>query len=81
MRKSRSTRFHTFTPDEPQRETPMLTVVPQVHASRGGVPLRRKQSGVYSTQVVETQDEENEGEQFLEENEAFCDELEVEHRP
>ena len=27
----------------------MLAVGPQVHAERGGVPLRRKQSGVYST--------------------------------
>ena len=57
---------------EPQRDA-MRTAVPQVHASRGRVPLR-KQSGVYSAQAEETQDEENEGEQVLEENETFYDE-------
>ena len=62
---------------EPQKDV-VPTAVPQYHASRGSVPFRRKQSGVYCTQVVETQDEKNEGEHILEENEAFYDELEVE---
>ena len=45
-----------------------------------GVPLHQKQSGAHSAQVVEAQDEEDEGEHVLEENEASDDELEVEYQ-
>ena len=43
-------------------------------------PLRRKQSGEYSVQVVESHDEEDEGEHLLEENEPSDDELEAEYQ-
>ena len=64
---------------EPVRDT-MLMAIPQARALRGGVPLRRKQSGAYSVKVVEAQDEEDEGEYVIEENEAFDDELEIEYQ-
>ena len=35
------------------------TTVPQARASRGGIPLRRKQSRAYPAQVVRVQDEGN----------------------
>ena len=43
----------------PRRDA-MPTAVPQARALRRGVPLRRKQPGAYSAQVVEAQDEEDE---------------------
>ena len=43
----------------------MLTSIPQTHASRRGVPLCRKQSGVDYAPVIEAQDEEDGGEQIL----------------
>ena len=55
----------------------MLTAVPQARALRGGVPLRRKQSGAYSAQVVELPDEGDEEVQVLE---ASDDELEAEYQ-
>ena len=42
---------------EPLRDA-MLTAIPRAGALRGGVSLHRKQSGTYSAQVVEAQDEE-----------------------
>ena len=45
---------------EPLRDA-TLTAIPQARALRGGVPLHQKQSGAYSAQVVEGQDEEDEG--------------------
>ena len=62
---------------EPLRDA-MIMAVPQARALRGGVPLRRNQSGAYSAQVVEAQDEEDEGEQVLQGKEASDDELEAE---
>ena len=62
---------------EPLRDA-MLMTIPQAHALRGVVPLHQKQSGAYSAQVVEAQDEEDEGEHVLEENKASDEELEVE---
>ena len=56
----------------------MLMAIAQARALRGGVPLHRKQSGAYSAQVVEAQDEEDKGEHVLEENEASDDESEAE---
>ena len=44
---------------EPLRDA-MLTAMPRAGALRGGVPLHRKQSGAYSAQVVQAQDEEDE---------------------
>ena len=58
----------------------MVMAVPQARALRGSVPLRRKQSGAYLCQVVEAQDEDDEGEHVLEENEAAEDELEAEYQ-
>ena len=55
----------------------MPSAVPWIHASRGSVALRRKQSGAHSAQVVEAQDEEDEEEQVFEANEAFEDEVEA----
>ena len=54
---------------EPLRDA-MLMAIPRAGALRGGFPSHRKQSGVYSAQVVEAQDEEHEGAHVLEENEA-----------
>ena len=48
----------------------MLTASPRAGALRAGVPLHRKQSGAYSAQVVEAQDEKDEGERVLEAKEA-----------
>ena len=56
----------------------MLMATPRASALRGSVSLHRKQSGAYSAQVVEGQDEENEEEHALEANEASDDELEAE---
>ena len=64
---------------EPLSEA-MITAIPQTHASRRGVPLWRKQSGVDCAPVVEAQDEEDGGEQVLEENEASFDDLEIEYQ-
>ena len=55
----------------------MPTAVPQARVSRGGVPLRRKQSGAYPAQVVEVQDVGNE-EVHVEAKEASDDEWEAE---
>ena len=44
----------------------MLTAIPRGGVLRGCVPLCRKQSGAYSAQVVEAQDEEDEEEHVLE---------------
>ena len=56
---------------EPLRDA-MLTAIPRAGALRGCVPLHRTQSGAYSAQVVEAQDEED--------DEASDDELEAEHQ-
>ena len=64
---------------EPLRDA-TFTAIPQARALRGGVPLHQKQSGAYSAQVVEGQDEEDEGERVLKENEASNDELEAEYQ-
>ena len=61
---------------EPRRDA-MLTAVPQARALRGGIPLRRKQPGAYSAQVVGVQDEGNEEVHVLG---ASDDELEAEHQ-
>ena len=45
---------------EPLRDT-MLMAIHQAHGLRGGVPLLQKQSGAFCAQVVEAQDEEDEG--------------------
>ena len=42
---------------EPLKDA-MLTAIPEAGALRGGVRWHRKQSGVYTAQVVEAQDEE-----------------------
>ena len=55
-----------------------LTAIPRAGALRGSVPLHRRQSGSYSTHVVEAQDEEDEEEHVFVANEASGDELEVE---
>ena len=57
---------------EPLRDA-MLTAI-----CEGVSLLHRKQSGAYSAQVVEAQDEEDEEEHVLEANEASDDELEAE---
>ena len=64
---------------EPLRDA-MLTAIPRAGALRWGVPLHRKQSGAYSAQVVEAQDEEDEEEYALEANETPDDELEAEYQ-
>ena len=64
---------------EPLRDA-MLAAIPRAGALRGGVPLRRKQSGAYSAQVVEAQDEGDEEEHVLEVNGASDDELEAEYQ-
>ena len=64
---------------EPLRNA-MLTAIPRAGALRGGVPLHRKQSGAYSAQVVEADDEEDEEDHVLETNEASDDELEAEYQ-
>ena len=61
---------------EPLRDA-MLTAILRAGALRGSVPLHRKQSGAYTAQVVEGQDEENEEVHVLEANEASHDELEA----
>ena len=58
----------------------MLTAIPRAGALREGVPLHRKQSGAYSAQMVEAQDEEDEEEHILEANEASDDELGAEYQ-
>ena len=58
----------------------MLTAAPQVHVSRGGCSLATKTVRSVLYPSGRAQDEENEGEQGLEENEAFNDELEVEYQ-
>ena len=63
---------------EPLRDA-MLTAIPRAGALRGSVPLHRKQSGAYSAQVVEAQDEEDE-EHVPEANETSDDELEAEYQ-
>ena len=55
----------------------MLTAVPQARTSRRRVPLRRKQSGAYSAEVVEFPDEGDEEVRVLE---ASDDELEAEYQ-
>ena len=64
---------------EPLRDA-MLAAIPRAGALRGGFPLRRKQSGAYSAQVVEAQDEGDEEEHVLEVNGASDDELEAEYQ-
>ena len=64
---------------EPLRDA-MLTAILRAGALRGCVPLHRTQSGAYSAQVVEAQDEEDEEQHVLEANEASDEELEAEHR-
>ena len=64
---------------EPLRDA-ILTAIPRAGALRGGVPLHRKQSGTYSAQVVEAQDEEDEEEHVLEVNEGSDDELKGEYQ-
>ena len=58
----------------------MLTAIPQTHASRRSIPFCWKQSRVDYDQVVEAQDEEDEGEHVLEENKASFDDLEIEYQ-
>ena len=58
----------------------MPTAVPQARALRGGVPLRRKQSGAYPAQVGEAWDEGNEEVHVLEAKEASDDEWEAEYQ-
>ena len=57
-----------------------LTAIPQARSLRGSVLLYRKQSGAYSAQVVEAQDEEDEGEHVLEANEPSVDALGAEYQ-
>ena len=64
---------------EPLRDA-MLSAIPRAGALQGGVPLHRKQSGAYSAQVVEAQDEENEEVHVLEAKKASDDELEAEYQ-
>ena len=52
----------------------------QARTLRGSVPLHQKQSGAYSAQVVEAQDEEDEEEHVFEDTEVSDDEWEVEHQ-
>ena len=58
----------------------MLTAIPRVGALPGGVPLHRKQSGAYSSQVVEAQENCDEEEAVLEVNDASEDELGAEYQ-
>ena len=58
----------------------MLMAILQARSLRGCVPLHQKQSEEYSAQVVESQDQEDEGEHVLDKNEASDDELEVEYQ-
>ena len=64
---------------EPLRDA-MLTAIPRAGALREDVPLHRKQSGAYSAEVEEAQDEEDEEEHVLKENMASDDELEAEYQ-
>ena len=62
---------------EPLRDA-MLTAIPRAGALQGCVPLHLQQSGAYSAQVVEAQDEEDEEKHVLEANEASDNEVEAE---
>ena len=62
---------------EPLRDA-MLAAIPRAGALRRVVPSHRNQSGAYSAQVVEAQDEEDEEKHVLGVNEASDDELEAE---
>ena len=64
---------------EPLRDA-MLTAIPRAGALRGGAPLHRKQPGAYFVQVVEAEDEEDEGEHVTEGDEVSDDELEAGHQ-
>ena len=58
----------------------MPTAVPQARALRGGVPLRRKQSGTYPAKVVKALDEGNKEVHVLETKGASDDELEADYQ-
>ena len=60
--------------------TPCSRRFPKLSLREGVFPLVGMQSGVDYDQVVEAQDEEDEGEHVLEENEASFDDLEIEYQ-
>ena len=64
---------------EPLRDA-MLAAIPRAGAFRGSVLSHRKQSGAYSAQKVEAQEEGDEEEPVLEGTDTSEDELEAEYQ-